>query len=268
MDAQTRHNLKQNELAEALFSLRDAWKNPRARQWTLLILLAVLVFVAVRVWRWSSRNAVHGGWAQLNSVLGEAKEPAEAIAGLKGMIDRGATPPQLATARLLLAHMLLEEGAKDVAKLKPNAEEAVDVLKLVTTADVPAQYVSTASFKLATAYETLGRFDDARAAYEHLSSEPQFAGTGYVDLAKRRFETMDAVASVPQFLSGSPPPPASAPTMTEVQPSVAPEIQISPGAAPAPPDAPSTPPNEVVPASAPSGEVVPPAEVPPPPSTP
>ena len=76
MDADTRHQLKQNELAEALGRLRD-WDNPSTR-YTLMGLLVIVVLFAS--WKWfgyTHRRGAEQSWerlANLQTALASADE--------------------------------------------------------------------------------------------------------------------------------------------------------------------------------------------------
>jgi len=64
MDARTRHELKQNELAEALAQLRNL-NDPRLRVGLLVVLGLAVVVAGVLWWRYNQSRTVEQSWKTL-----------------------------------------------------------------------------------------------------------------------------------------------------------------------------------------------------------
>lgn len=227
MDAQTRHALKQNEFGEMLGSLRDSVGSPGFRKWLLIGVLLVVVVVAWQVWRAGRSRSTQAAWTELLITLRSSNED-EAIESLRRRTQQNAAGPVGAAARLMLAHLLMENGLEDSAKTQANTAEAAGLLRaVVDDGNISDAYRSAARFKLATAHETLGSFDEARKQYEVLVQDARFAGSPYRPQAAERLTTLDAVAAVGAFTPGNAPvasQPAFPPVNTMIETPLGPSL--------------------------------------------
>ena len=64
MDAESRHDLKKNELAEMLSKFRF-FTSDTGRYITLGLLAVVVLFVGYRVWRWNSVRVGEESWSAI-----------------------------------------------------------------------------------------------------------------------------------------------------------------------------------------------------------
>ena len=75
MDAETRHELKTNELAQVIDRIRN-FDDERMRYVLIALTIILLAVVGYRWWSWSSRSALEGDWkhlAQIEQNLAAAK---------------------------------------------------------------------------------------------------------------------------------------------------------------------------------------------------
>ncbi len=211
MDADTRHQLKTNELGEMLDQLVHL-RDRRVIYGIAAVTLAILLYVSYRVWSWSARAAVESGWAALQQV--DSTDPALGDAPLDQLRQiAGSTANEAlsATTRLRLAEALHARGASgDAAKLN----EARAELEAITSGGGPAVIRAAAMYQLAAVFESMREMDQARATYDRLTQNPEFAGSPFVSLAGSRRESLDRVPrsiTMNPGLPPPPPPPASAP---------------------------------------------------------
>ncbi|MGE3181076.1 MAG: tetratricopeptide repeat protein [Phycisphaerae bacterium] len=209
MDAETRHALKQNDLAEALTHVKDYAADPSVRRWISAIVLLILVFVAFRVWRWSARSSAEAEWAAFGNVMQFVRsEPEKAITGLQDLIESSSNHNLRAAAHLLYANVRTDQIFQEPAKATTYAEQAVSGLKaVINDRSVAKEYVVAAHYKLAGVYETLGKIDEARQQYEAITNDSRFAGSPYMELANEKLSSLDELARLPEFLPGTAPAP-------------------------------------------------------------
>jgi predicted negative regulator of RcsB-dependent stress response len=233
MDAETRHQLKQNELAEAIGRLREM-KDPKFMYTVAGILLVAVIYVGWYGWQSSTRHAAEQDWQQLSDVTQRlfSTEPAEARTAQEEMraLIRDTSDPGLGGyARLKLAEAHIQEAFDDAEQRPAGFEEAATLLEeIVANQRTPGMLQAVAKYALATTYESLGRVDDARQQYEELSDAAQFAGSPYQELAVDRLETMDTLATNVTFEPGQPPAPETAPASGLAPFEMPPGIQVNP----------------------------------------
>ncbi|TWT42294.1 hypothetical protein RAS1_34240 [Phycisphaerae bacterium RAS1] len=252
MDAETRHSLKQNELAQALSKLRDFNLDAGTRRLLLIILAVLLVLVAWRVWRWSANSASEVGWKDLQSfVSSAATTPDVAIDNLRGLTS-SSNPGLKHTARFFAAAILCDKADKDAANFVSLLNQAAGELKtIIDSPDANGFHISAAAFRLASVYESLRNFGEARRAYQLLIDDPRCAGQGFRELARSRLDSLAGLETPVVLTPGDAPPP---PELTgPPQPSI-PVIDVSK-------PRPTRPPPGDVPPPAP-GSDSPPAEAP------
>ncbi len=203
MDADRRHELKQNALAASLLRLweqLDRYSTPLA-----IALAAVAVTVGgYRLWTWNSALKIEQGWAQLMDV-GPASETDDQgnIDSLREIGRRNLHPTLDAAVHLRVASELTRgvEG-----RSAERIFEAVRELEEVTSAaGAPAPIRAAAEFRLATLFETLGKFEDAQQRYRNLTENPEYAGSPFQDLANERLTSLDAIRRPVEMLAGLPP---------------------------------------------------------------
>lgn len=225
MDADTRHQLKQNELAEALGRLRD-WNNPSTR-YTLMGLLVIVVFFTG--WQWfgyTNRRGAEQAWERLASFQTALANPdvaqvSAAEDGLRVLIQKSSEPALAGFARLLLAESRYKSG---LAKPEERADafgEAAGVLEQVLAGeDPPVPVEAAALFALASTRESMSvlpdadrkaELDRARELYQKLTQDARFSGSPYVELATQRLETLDDLRTPIVLVAGDRPPPPGAP---------------------------------------------------------
>lgn len=218
MDADTRHQLKHNELADALRRLRDL-NNPQTR-YMLLALAALLVLVlGWRGWRYSREQALESASQRLaraeTSLQGDAAARAAGIAEVRALIAEVSHPGLLAAARLQLARGLVNE-AHDTPERRAAAltEAATAYEQVVNAPDSAAPFAAAARFGLASTFESLAAVENdpallekARAAYEALLDDPRAIGSPFVQAAKDRLASLDKLDLTIAFAAGEPPTP-------------------------------------------------------------
>ena len=261
MDADKRHQLKQNELAEALTRLRD-FNDPR-------FIYAVVALVAIGLgvlgyygWQYSRRHALEQGWQRLASTTsGLATDDETRLASaqdeLRSMIQDTKDPALAGYARLELATSRITQAFRQPTQRKAAFEEAATLLEQIRRdPQCPPLLDAAATFALASTYESLDQFDKAKELYQTLIDEQRYQGFAYKNVAAERLSNIDKLKAPVAFVPGTPPPPAS-------QPEVAgPPITLST-------DGPQpiviTPvPVQAVPIPSEPGAAAPPAPVPPP----
>lgn len=226
MDAEQRHELKRNELAEALSRLKD-WREID-RSWFLLagvILVAILTYIAVQTWSWAAEQSENYAWAQYQQ-LSRAPGPDGLIntQELRTAADGGLSSNITPLAKLELAEILSRNAAIDSTNQQRLLEEAQSLvqsaLALVDGMKTPVLYAS-ALMTQASLHESLSEFDAARTIYEKLQ-EPRFAGSPFTtplgvgtsfeqpSLVEQRLENLEEVQAPVTMLAGLPPSEAAA----------------------------------------------------------
>jgi hypothetical protein len=175
---------------------------------------------------------------------------------LRALADESGDPALAGYARLQLATSWLQRSLTDPAQRDQGLAEARDLLEtVVDDPDTPAMLRATASFSLATTYESLYEIDRAKELYESIvSNAEQYEGSPVVASAERRLEDIDELRKPVAFLPGSAPPeppaadvplpPLPAATRPAVMPSTTTFERSSPAPEPAPPTTPASPPAE------------------------
>jgi tetratricopeptide (TPR) repeat protein len=256
MDPSTRHQLKQNELAEALGRLRHL-DSPAARYGLAALVVLLLLVLGWKGWRYMQQRALEQHWQRLSDIgaildkpdspdqAGAADKP-KALEDLRALIRETSDPALGGYARIRLARARCDAGINDTTQQPAAIEEAVDVLRQVTgNQNTPPLVAAEAWFALANTYESLRQFDQAAQAYKTLTSnEKLYAGSPYVMLAATRLATLDKLRTPVAFEQGEPPPPPSQAAM--------PQPGVFQGAAGEPQTPPAESEPEVVPPEQPS----------------
>lgn len=273
MDADTRQELKKNELADALTKLGGM----EAKKWlqiAAIVVVIALVVIGVRAWSGAKQAARDRAWGDLVLADADAKEADEVLNRLRGLLDRHDEPAFQAAVRLRLGAALAHQAQKDPGKHDALMREAVGVLSAIPPRVAPG-FQAAADFLLAQVHESLLEFDKARELYQRLVANDAYAGYPQRELAQGALASLDQLKSNPvQFTPGDkpapvpatqaavpgqrlsdllPPQPAAAPAETPAAPTEQPTQPESPAAAPGAEPAPAQP---AAPA-APSGDAAP-----------
>ena len=252
MDADTRHDLKKNELAEALSQLHNL-ANPTTRYTLMGLALIVALFIGWKAWGYTRQQAMERASQRLGAIQAvlagnEADKKVAAVSDLRTLIDDTFHPGVAGAARLLLARVLTDEAVEKPDRRQAALTETVDILqKIISRADTPASIEAAATFALATNCESLAaleasarqsRLSQAAELYEKLKQDPRFKGSPYVDLAAERLQTIDQLKTPIVFTPGQPPAPPQPPGQQVMGPSATPSVFQQPP----PPPPPSAPP--------------------------
>lgn len=183
MDAEHRHELKRNELAEALSHLKE-WRDIDQR--TLLaiggVIILILLWIAVRTWSWAAEQSQFNSWADYQSISRapgpDGSYPLDAIRKAAAGEMSGAVQP---LAQMELAEALCFNAALDPANSEPMLTEAMtnieSAISKVSTLPSSSLYVAALITK-ARIHESQGDFAAARGIYETLQDE-RFAGSPF-----------------------------------------------------------------------------------------
>jgi hypothetical protein len=234
MDSDTRHQLKQNELADALAKLRD-WNNPSTRYTILGLAALAVIIVGVYTFRSLRQSALETTSAELGRLAGElnSTEPAQitaAIGKLQTLIADTSNPGLVGAARLTLARAQFDQGLHDPNQRPQAFKNAADTYNaILKTSTTPPMTEAAAWFGLATACESLHDLDQAKSAYEKLT-DPRFQGSPYVPLAAEHLSSIDDL-KVQVTLTPGLPPGGAAPAGTT--PGAPPSVQLAPVSDPA-----------------------------------
>jgi hypothetical protein len=298
MDADTRHQLKSNELADMLASLKDL-KKPQYLYPGLVVLVVAVAVAAWYGWRYSQRVAAEQDWQRLDRIIatlnsGDVNTVSGAQGELRAMLDEKLPPSVLGYARVELARSRVEQGLAQPTERPGAFEDAAKLLEAVRSDPAtPPMQQAEATFLLASTCESLRQLDRAKELYQSLTQEAQYAGSPYQSLAERRLSDIDKLAKPVAFVPGempvAPPPevmgPPAEPTtrpitltpiLTPAQPVPAQELPqpespqplLPSTESPHPPNAPVEPPPAQAEPVIPPSVRPPPAPQPPPPPNP
>lgn len=247
MDAEERHELKTNELANLLVRLKD-WSDKYLNTVLTIVAAAALVWAGYRFWSWRKENAVHSAWAEVSRANIRDLSAGEApLDQLRRVISDAPDQTVAAIARIRLAVGLSQRASE--AGGEARLADAATELRAVISSNVADSLKAAALFELASVCEGQRDLKGAREAYQQLLSTPQYDALPYKSLADERLKTLDDLATSVDFLPGSapkpvPPTPASAPAS-------APATASAP--IPPPATAPAVPAPEVEPTAIPPG---------------
>ncbi|MBU0639971.1 MAG: hypothetical protein KKB50_13970 [Planctomycetes bacterium] len=230
MDADTRHQLKQNELAVALGQLRKLG-DVRTRYWLIAIVVVVAAILVYRYSRAQQAQTVVQEWARLAAIDPMAMTQDSApLDELRSLISQSSNPGFAAVARLQLTWALRQQAQADPERAETLLREAANELKLVADApDTAAPLAAAAHYALGSVYESLGEFDQAKTTYETLITNNRYVGSPFPAMASERIEGVDALRVRVTFEPGDPPPPP----LPEVEPPL--PVTTQPTSAPAEP---------------------------------
>jgi hypothetical protein len=243
MDAQTRHGLKQNELAQFLSRINDSL-GERGKYVTIAIGAVIVLVIAWRVWNWNQARSIEQSWEDLMSVrISESAEGAAALDTLRTIAGSSSGDVQR-WAKLRLASGLIQQANFNPSQRDAYVREAIEMLDPLSKLTTHPGIAAAAQFALATVYETQGKLDEARKAYQAIAANEAFAGIPYRTLAQQRAEDVGELNLNIQLLPGLAPGaqvPATQPSWFDADP-------VAPVAPPPPVE------STTQPASAPGGD--------------
>jgi len=221
MDADTRHHLKQNELAEAL--QRIDFSDKRLWYWAAAIIIIALLYFGYRIRSWQSGVEQDQQWATLSTINAVDTTQGDApLDQLRQLISETADGDLGAIARLNLAQGLWVRGELGDDARRSEATSELDAL--LSSGAGSSMTRAAALFLRAKMYESTREFDKARETYLKLSTDEEFAGIPYRELATQMMESLDELATPVVFTPGiapPPPPPSTAPTSSSAPASAA-----------------------------------------------
>lgn len=238
MDAQTRHQLKTNELGEVLVKARLFMER---RGWTIVMVVAAVALVVVGVVFWSAnrRQALDNAWQRLFEVHADPDgNPDNALQQLRDIASEASDEHLAATARYRLGCLLVSLADRDAPKRDERLSQAVETLKQVADGSAaPDQLRASAEFALGGAYENQRDFTKAKSTYQSVAANERYAGSPFQSLAASRAAAVDQLKTPVKFEPGhSPPPP-----MPEMSPTSGPSSSAAPPEMIEPPDGMETP---------------------------
>jgi hypothetical protein len=242
MDAETRHELKTNELAATLVKAKDLID--RYLNTVLVILIvAVLAYTAVRLWSWRHTSALEAGWAEFGKINVEDSTAGDApLDQLRKIIAEAPDDTLRTAARIRLADALAG-SAVDKAMPARVGEAITEFTAIFDSPQSNALFKAAAAFRLAGLHETQRDFAKAAEYYTRLSTDAAFADSPFAKIAAERLLTLDSLKDAVVFTPGSAPPPPPPPSIApapaaDVPPASAP-AEIAPAESPPPQSAPT-----------------------------
>jgi predicted negative regulator of RcsB-dependent stress response len=221
MDAEHRHELKRNELAEALSHLKE-WRNIDRQTLTTIAIVVVIIlgWIAVKTWSWAAEQSRYNAWQRYSQITRTAGPDGmvpldELRSAAKGGLSSEVTP----LAKLELADALIRNADLDSVNHDSLLGEAMDniksVIPIVAAMESPVMHASALLTK-ARIEESLGQYDAARQTYAELQ-QPKFAGSPYTtplgagtafeqpSLVEQRLESLGEVTDLVALKPGFPP---------------------------------------------------------------
>lgn len=238
MDAETRHQLKTNDLAEALARLRD-FRDPRLTYGLVAICAIIIGLAAWYAFNAYRRHTLEGQWQRLGALTEPlaAQDAAKRLSArddLEALISQASHPTLLGFARLKLADALVREAVQDESQRPGNFPRAAEILEVIRRDPrTPRDLYAAATFGLASVKESLRDFAGARTLYEELTRPAAFPGSPYEELATARLQDLDKLVDLPELVAGERPP--VTPPQFTLQPPVltpAPPVTLPPVEAP------------------------------------
>lgn len=221
MDADRRHELKQNELADAIERIRNA-TDKSTLAWAGVLVAIVVVWFG---WRFVNAQAEASLKAEFGA-LAEVDISPEGITDdtLANLRDMAASSPNTKFenfARLKLAAALRVMSEKNAQpELLQEAESQYQLVRNSSRA-TPAEKAG-AMFQLAQLAEERRAFDEAKALYEEIVDSEAYVGTGFDSLATSALTNIDELPRKFVLEPGMPPTPAASSTPTFSTPGMQP----------------------------------------------
>ncbi len=242
MDAQTRHELKQNELQQMLSGF-GFLKTETGRNVTLAVIAIVVLYGGYRLWSWNSGRSAFQSWTALMSTnVPNAIDGAADLGALREIVSSAGDARLRAWAELRLGCGLLRQANFDPTKREQYTNDAVEVLEqLSSAAGTPATIAAAAEFAMANAYEMQRNFEQAKATYQAIADNERYAGSPYQTLAGERAESIDDLTTAVIFTPGAAPRPDPIVSPTSQPSSASAPVASQPAAPTSQPGATSSP---------------------------
>lgn len=217
MDAESRHDLKKNELREMLSNFRF-FTSDNGRYVTLALLGVVVLFVGYRIWRWNSTRAGEESWSQLmEAVVPSTPDGTDGLDSLRQIASSTGDDIIRAWAEYRLGCGLLRQANSDKTKREQYLPECIEVLRRVSGASsTPPSIAAAAEYGLANAYELQRDFEQAKTTYQAITDNEKYAGSPYQALADGRVDTVDDLNVTVMFTPGEPPAPVPPPSLSPI----------------------------------------------------
>ena len=190
MKAKERHDLKKNELAEGLESLKKFLKEQGTK--VLAVALVVIIILAtISYVNTSNKIARQEAMDQLIAIQ-SGQNPTAKADDVRAIAQQTSDKVVAATAWKLYGDMLYNDYMADENAKPEMLTQAADAYKTVST-DYPAQKIIAASaqISLAAIYENQKNWEQAKQIYQAIADNANLAGTGLPESAKSRLATID-----------------------------------------------------------------------------
>lgn len=211
MDADKRHQLKQNELAGALARVSTLdFTDRRVLYPTLVILVAAILLGAYKFRQWQQSKSAAQTWTALIDVGDVVPERVDAqLASLRSIIQSAPDRSSAAMARLRLTSALIANGNRTANR--GQLDEALAELKLLTgDPAAPSAVRAAAWYNTGLALESKREFDSAEKVYEQLANDPEFVGSPFREIASDRRTRLKDFREPVHFVPGLAPAPGAA----------------------------------------------------------
>lgn len=219
MDAQHRHELKENDLAESLRNLGVFWQN-----WGNSLLLAILIVLLVILVSQFVRNRAHRLHEEAWGGLVHETDPA----GLRLLAQDTSNPAVQALARLQAGELLLLKTAQPGSATQPSAagdvQEAQDLFQsVVDQPGINPVYRLNALLGLAAVAENQAQWDRAAKYYQQVAGEADDKYSAIASRATQRLELLQTIEHPVTFAPSTQPTFPAPPEPIGVPVPVAPE---------------------------------------------
>ena len=225
MDADTRHQLKQNDFAQALKDFAG-FNDKRTWAWTAAILAIILLYAGYKYVGWRERANRLSDAVALDSInIWDDSQGDLPVNQLRELLARTGEPDVKALIRFKLGQALeLSAKDQDAAKL---AEAESEYKQILDATGVVSSVKAASLYRLALIKETQQDFTAAREHLNELSQNPHYAGSPFVDMATLRLDHLDKLAEPVVMLPGLRPEPEPASAPAEATEDTAPVVEES-----------------------------------------
>lgn len=202
MDAETRHQLKTNELGEALRRLGQL-EDPRLL-WVLVGVLVVLIgWAGYRYVSQQRQQEVAQAWESVVQYSGPAALDDQATRAL-GSIAQDAPNAAVSAAARLRLRLSERSDALDAGDKAALGGIATELLAMADSSSVPRPFRAAALYAAGVTHEDQGLYDEARAIYRRLQSD-EFGGSPFSEFAQMRIDALEGGVPEVVFKPGMPP---------------------------------------------------------------
>jgi hypothetical protein len=210
MDAQTRHQLKQNELAQALSKLRSL-RDPRLRIGLIAVVAVLVVYVGYTWWHNATAASLAESWRSV-ARFDAGADQAPALGALRDIANSQGDTALGAAARLRLATVLAKQSREPGQDRDKLLRDALDTLRPAGgLSGANSGFAAASLYMQAVILETLGELQAAGECYHTLTTDARFESSPYRELANRESADLDALARPLEFTPGMPPASAAEP---------------------------------------------------------